>query len=115
MSDIQKLTDAIIQFRDERDWEKFHTAKDLLLSMMIEAGELGEHIIYDRSNKEYQETHKDIIADEFADTFHMMLLLAYQLDIDIINACEKKLEKTKLKYPIEECKGITTKYSKLDN
>ncbi len=113
MSDIQKLTNAIITFNQERDWIKFLTPKDLLLGILIEAGELGEHLIWDRSNPDYLQSNKKIIEDEFADTFHYMLLLADILDIDIPHACKQKLKKTAIKYPIEKSKGHTTKYSQL--
>ncbi|MDD2656707.1 MAG: MazG-like family protein [Patescibacteria group bacterium] len=115
MKQLEQMTKEILDFNKERDWIKFFTPKDLLLAMIIEAGELGDHLVWDRSSKEYFEKHKEIIEDEFSDTFSYMLLLANELNIDIESVFKRKLEKTKLKYPIEKSKGHTTKYSELDN
>ena len=114
MKQLEELTKGILDFNKERDWIKFFTPKDLLLAMIIEAGELGEHLVWDRSKKEYFDKHREIIEDEFADTFNYILLLANELNIDIEAACKRKLEKNKAKYSIEKSKGHTTKHSELD-
>lgn len=113
MSDLKKLQDAILAFTDERDWDQFHTPKDLVLGLLIEAGELAEHVLYDRTDKTYVDAHREDIEDEFADTFHYLLLIADKYNIDIPKACEKKMEKTKKKYPVEKAKGNPNKYTEL--
>lgn len=113
MNDIQKLQDGILNFRNERDWKKFHTKKDLIMALMIESSELAEHALWDRTNSEYTKKHKENIEDEFADVMHYLLLIADAYDIDIVEACERKLEKTKLKYPVGKSKGNTIKHTLL--
>ncbi len=63
--------------------------------------------------EEYLKDHKNDLADELADVLNTLLMICYDLDIDIIEASEKKLIKNNLKYPVEKAKGKHTKYSKL--
>lgn len=113
MSDIQELQNAIIAFRDERDWKQFHSKKDLILGLIIEASELAEHAIWDRANETYEADHRENIEDEFADIMHLLLLIGDAYNIDITLACKTKLAKTRLKYPIEKSKGRATKHTEL--
>lgn len=115
MKTIEEITQAIITFRDARDWKQFHNPKDVALSMVLEAGEVMEHFQW--KNKEeieqYVKTHKNDIAEELADVFNWVLLLSHDLDIDIIEACQKKIEKNNIKYPVEKAKGVHKKYTEL--
>jgi len=115
MSDIQKLVERIVAFRDARDWKQFHNPKDMSLSLVLEATEVVEHFQW--KNKEevekYLKVAKDDIAEELADVLYWVLLMSHDLEIDINEALIKKLEKNEAKYPIEKSKGNYTKYSKL--
>lgn len=117
MKNIEELTESLIEFRDARDWKQFHNPKDVALSMVLEAGEVMEHFQW--KNKEeieqYVKTHKDDIAEELADVFNWVLVLSHDLDIDILEASQKKIEKNAIKYPIEKAKGIHKKYTELEN
>lgn len=115
MSDIKELTEKIKKFRDERDWKQFHNAKDVSLSLVLEATEVLEHFQWkDKSEIEkYVKTNKNDIGEELADVLYWVLLLSSDLGIDIKDAMEKKLEKNAEKYPIEKAKGKHTKYNKL--
>ena len=115
MTTIRELTNKIIAFRDERDWKQFHNAKDLAISLVLEAGEVMEHFQW-KTKEEVEEhirTHKEDIADELADVLHYLLTLSHDLDIDLVQAEENKIQKSALKYPIEKSKGKSTKYNKL--
>lgn len=115
MSDIRKLTKKVTDFRDARDWKQFHNAKDMALSLMLEAAELGEHFQW-KNEKEiakYIKSNKNGIGDELADILYWVLLIANDLDIDISKAFEKKLKKTAKKYPVKKSKGKHTKYNRL--
>ena len=115
MTTIRELTNKIIAFRDERDWKQFHNAKDLAISLVLEAGEVMEHFQW-KTKEEVEEhirTHKEDIADELADVLHYLLTLSHDLDIDLVEAEENKIQKSALKYPIEKSKGKSTKYNKL--
>lgn len=113
MSELKKMQEDIVSFRDERDWKKFHNPKDLFMATIVEMGELGEHLLWDRVNPEYLEVHKEDIEDEYADVMNLLLLLAKELDIDIPASCERKLKKARLKYPVEKSKGRSTKHTEL--
>ena len=115
MSEIKTLLKKINDFRDDRGWRQFHRPKELAISLCLEAAEVLEHFQW-KSNeeiKEYSVTHKEEIGDELADVLNYLLQLADELEIDIIKASEKKIEKNALKYPIEKSKNKHTKYTKL--
>jgi dCTP diphosphatase len=115
MTDIQQLTKKIVKFRDARDWKQFHNPKDMALSLMLEAAEVGEHFQW--KNKDeidvYIKEHKKELGEELADTLYWVLLMSHDLNIDIIKAFDKKMEQNNLKYPVEKAKGKHTKYKYL--
>jgi dCTP diphosphatase len=114
---IQELKGALLQFRNDRDWEQFHTPKDLSLAIAIEAGELGERFLW-KKEEEIQQSLQDplkreAIEDELADVFNYVLCLANVLNIDVVSSSYKKLDKNAKKYPVEKAKGSAKKYSEL--
>lgn len=115
MDKIKELTDRIIAFRDARDWKQFHKPKDLAVSLSLEASEVLEHFQWknEKEIEEYVKTNKNEIAEELADVFNYLLLMAHDLDIDLVEAEEKKLEKSEKKYPTDKARGNHTKYDKL--
>lgn len=115
MSEIKKLTEKILEFRRERDWEQFHTPKDLAISLSLEAGEVLEHFQWKSPEeiKKHIEDNKNDIADELGDVFNYLLLMAHDFDINLAKAAEDKIKKSALKYPVEKSKGRHTKYNKL--
>lgn len=113
MSKIKELTEAIIAFRDERGWKKHHKPKDIALSLSLEAAEVLEHFQW-KNGKElerYLATHKEDLADEIADVFVYLLHLCEGLDIDLVDAAYRKLEKNRKKYPVEKVRGSARKYT----
>lgn len=115
MSDIKELTKKIIAFRDARDWKQFHNPKDVALSLMLEAAEVGEHFQWknEKEIKKYLKERKKDVADELADVLYWVLLLSHDLGIDISKASQRKLEKTSKKYPISKSHGNHKKYNQL--
>ena len=113
MSEIQKLTDKLLEFRRERDWEQFHNPKDMALSLSLEAAEVLEHFQWKNGEAvvEYVKNHKEELGEELADVFGWILLLAHDLDLDICVAMEKKIIKNGLKYPADKAKGKADKYT----
>jgi NTP pyrophosphatase (non-canonical NTP hydrolase) len=115
MSDIKKLQDLIIKFRDQRNWKQFHNPKDVSLSMVLEAGEVMEHFQW-KNEEEMQEhikKHKKEIGNELADVLYWVLLMSYDLDIDIVKAVEDKMKENKKKYPVKKSKNHHIKYTEL--
>ncbi len=115
MANIEDLTKRITEFRDAREWKQFHNAKDLALSLSLEASELLEHFQW-RNGEEiakYIDTHKTEISDELADVLYWVLLISHDLKIDIGEAVKEKIRKTEVKYPIDKAKGVAKKYTEL--
>lgn len=115
MSDIQKLTELVVKFRDARNWKQFHNAKDSSISLALEAAEVLEHFQW--KNKEeidaYVKSNKADIAEELADVLYWVFLMGNDLDINLTDAFEKKMEKNAAKYPVEKAKGNHKKYTEL--
>ncbi len=109
MSDIKEITNALLEFRDERDWAQFHNPKDLALALNIEAGELLESFLWKTSEQ------ADIgkIREELADVFAFAFLLAEECGLDVKQIVLEKIAKNALKYPIEKSKGVAKKYTEL--
>ncbi len=112
---IANLTKRIIAFRDARDWKQFHNPKDVALSLVLEAGEVMEHFQW--KNKEemekYVKENKTAIGEELADVLYWVLLISHDLNINVLDALEKKIKINEDKYPIEKSKSKHTKYNKL--
>lgn len=112
LSDLQTI---IRKFVDDRDWSQFHNPKDLSISLSLEAAEVLEHFQW--KNAEEMEQHskdkKNEIGEELADAMYWVLLIANKLDIDLVDAFEKKMKKNEAKYPIAKTKGSHKKYSEL--
>lgn len=115
MSDIDKLRQKVVAFRDERNWKQFHNPKDLAISLVLEASELLEHFQWKNSDETRQhiKSHKTDIEDELADVLYWVLLIAHDLEIDVVAAFEKKLAKNAAKYPVAKAKDRHSKYTEL--
>ncbi len=109
MSDIGEITEALLKFRDERDWAQFHNPKDLALALNIEAGELLESFLW----KSSEQADMGKVKEELADVFAFAFLLAEEYGFDIKQIVLEKIEKNALKYPVAKSKGIAKKYTEL--
>ncbi|HCX87354.1 MAG TPA: nucleotide pyrophosphohydrolase [Gammaproteobacteria bacterium] len=117
MSDAftQALSDAIDDFAQERDWEQFHSPKNLAMALMVEAAELAEHFqwLSERQSGQLAPEHLDAVAEELADVLIYTLRLASRLGLDIEQAAWAKLEKNRQKYPADKARGNAKKYTEL--
>ncbi len=117
MSDrsTQALTDAIDDFARERDWEQFHSPKNLSMALMVEAAELAEHFqwLSERQSGELAPGDLDAVAEELADVLIYTLRLASRLGVDIEQAAWDKLEKNRHRYPVDKARGNARKYTEL--
>jgi len=105
---IEDLVKKIIKFRDERDWEQFHTPENLAKAVNIEAGELLE--CFQWSTDEFD---KEEVKEELADVIIYCLLMSDALNADIEEIVKSKIEKNDRKYPVEKAKGNSKKADKL--
>lgn len=109
MTEIEQITDSLRQFRDERDWAQFHNAKDLALALSIEASELLEVFLW----KTASEAAPEKIREELADVFAYAFLLADKYNLDVNQIVHEKIEKNRLKYPVDKARGSAKKYHEL--
>ena len=106
---LTEIIEKLRIFNRERDWEQFHDAKNLALSISIEASELNECFLW----KNADEADRTKVEEELADVFLCAIMLADKYDIDIKDICLKKIERNAQKYPVEKAKGKATKYDEL--
>jgi NTP pyrophosphatase (non-canonical NTP hydrolase) len=109
MENWKKLQKALIEFRNEREWEQFHNPKDLALALSIEAAELNELFLW----KKPEDADHEKVADELADVLAYALLLAQKYDLNISQIVLNKIAKNAEKYPIDKAKGSAKKYNEL--
>ena len=114
-TNINVLKNVMQEFVAERDWQQFHSPKNLAAKLVIEAGELLEKFVWLDSKASFEELEKNRqeIEDEAADVFIVLLEFCNTANIDITTAMMHKLKEVRAKYPIEKAKGICTKYNKL--
>lgn len=106
---LDEVIQALIKFRNERDWEQFHNPKDLALAISIEAGELLEQFLW----KNHEEAKREKVKEELADIFAYALLLADKYDFDVKEIILEKIKKNGEKYPVDKAKGTAKKYNEL--
>ena len=109
MSDIQDLTEFLVQFRDERDWGQFHDSKNLALALSIEAAELNELYLW-KKESESEKIDKIRLKEELADVFAYALMLAEKNNLSVVEIVKEKIVKNGKKYPVEKSKGSSKKY-----
>ena len=117
MSDFSALTAAILEFRDARDWRQFHTLRNLIVSLNLEAGELLELTQW-KNDAEIDalpadEKSAEALRDECADILLYLLLIADKAGIDLAAAAREKLAKNAAKYPVDKAYGSRAKYTEL--
>lgn len=94
---LQELKELVAKFRDERDWKKHHSPKNLSISIALEAAELLEHFQWG----DYTAANKKEMETELADILIYCFNFAETMDIDIATAFKAKLDKAAKKYPVE--------------
>lgn len=109
---LEDLTSLVVKFRDDRNWKQFHNAKDLAISISLEASELLENFQWKASEESVRQNLNNI-KDELADIYIYGLLLADELGIDIEKTIKEKIEKNSKKYPVEKAYGSNKKYTEL--
>ena len=108
---LQDLKDLVREFVRERDWERFHSPKNLSMAMAAEAAELMEHFLWDTLEASHEKARNEDVADELADVLLYLLEFANMSEIDISAAVARKAKKNAEKYPVEKSKGNSLKYT----
>lgn len=114
-SELKLLRDALRQFADERDWDQFHSPKNLASALSVEAAELLERFqwLTEDQSRRLPPAELARVREEMADVLNYLVRLADKLDVDLLEAAFEKIKKNALKYPAEKARGSARKYSEL--
>ena len=104
---LLQLRDIVRAFVDERDWQQFHSPKNLSMSLSIEVAELMEHFqwLTAAESRQLDAERTAEVSDELADVFCYLLAIVNELDLDLTAAFTNKMKKNRLKYPVVEYRG----------
>jgi len=115
MENLSTLKLAIRKFAKDRDWDQFHSPKNLAMAMSVESSEVAELFqwLTEDQSKHLPKDKVNNLSDELADTYIYLLKIADHYGIDLISAALKKIKKNELKYPVKKSRGSAKKYNEL--
>ena len=110
---LEQLRTQILAFNEERNWEQYHSPKNIVMDLAAEVGELVEPFRWLTEEQSAQLDDKTLekVREELGDVFRIILYLSDKLGIDPIEATERKLLEMDKKYPVEQCYGKALKYT----
>jgi NTP pyrophosphatase (non-canonical NTP hydrolase) len=110
-----ELRDRLREFAKERDWDQFHSPKNLASALSVEAAELLEHFQWmtEAESSTVDADRKAKIAEEIADVLLYLVRIADKLDVDLLAAADAKLRANAAKYPVDLARGSSRKYTEL--
>jgi NTP pyrophosphatase (non-canonical NTP hydrolase) len=112
-NDLETLKHRLREFADTRDWNQFHSPKNLCMALGVEIAEITEHFqwLTEEQSKNLAHDKLNEVATELADTLLYLVRLADRLDVDLLEAAYKKIELNEQKYPVEKSRGNAKKYT----
>src|SRR3954470_590145 len=112
---LQGLAHHLEQFAKERDWEQFHSPKNLASALVVESAELLEHFqwLTEDQSRQLEPVKRDAVATELADVLLYLLQLSTALGVDLVAAAQAKLKANALKYPVHLARGSSKKNGEL--
>lgn len=115
MNQLDELKEKLKEFNKKRDWDQFHSPKNIAMALSVEASEIVEIFQWMQDEQSYDlgSDDKEKLGDELGDVFLYLQLLASKYDIDLLEVAKKKLAKNEKKYPVNKAKGSSKKYTKL--
>jgi len=114
--DLNDLKHCLRDFAEARDWEQFHSPKNLSMALSVEVSEIVEHFQW-LTEEQSKNLPKDKLAEvetELADTLIYLIRLADKLDVDLLKAANNKIEHNEKKYPVDKVKGCSKKYTEYE-
>jgi len=113
MQDLEAVRQRLREFAEARDWDQFHSPKNLSMALSVEASELVECFqwLTEEQSKSLNAQQLAAVTDEIADVQLYLIRLADKLGVDISTAIEQKILKNEAKYPAEKVKGSSKKYT----
>ena len=115
---LENTINVIDAFTHERDWEQFHSVKNLMASVSIEASELNETIQWESPTAQDVKENPKLLAevgDELADVMVYCLRLCSVIGLEPVELMHQKIEKNRMKYPVSKSKGSSEKYTSYKN
>jgi len=111
---LDDLRDALRAFNRAREWDQFHSPKNLATALMVEAAEVAEHFrwLTEFESRTLSNSMRNAVAEELADVLIFLVILADRLDIDLEQVAWTKLEKNGERYPVKKARGSAAKYNK---
>ena len=111
--DVDQIKQRLREFAEARDWDQFHSPKNLASAISVEAAELLEIFqwLSEENSRALDSATKDKVEQEIADVFLYLIRLADKLDIDVMAAANRKIAINEAKYPVELSKGNAKKYT----
>jgi len=112
---LEELRGALRQFASERDWDQFHSPKNLAIALSVEAAELLEHFQWtpDADSALLAPDQHSNVREEIADVLLYLIRLADKLNIDVLAAATEKIQLNAAKYPVDRARGNSKKYTEL--
>ena len=116
MSELEEIKLRLRKFAKQRDWDQFHSPKNLSMALSVEVAEIVEHFqwLTEEQSKKLSSDKLEEVETELADTLIYLVRLADKLGIDLLAAARRKIEVNDRKYPVERVKGSAKKYTELD-
>lgn len=113
---LEQLHQRLQAFVRERDWEQFHSPKNLAMAMIVEAAELVEHFQWmtEQESRDITAEKRELVGQEIADTFIYLLRMADVLGIDLIAAANAKMDLNAKKYPADKARGSNARYTEYE-
>jgi NTP pyrophosphatase (non-canonical NTP hydrolase) len=110
---LEELRGALRRFASDRDWDQFHSPKNLAIALSVESAELLEHFqwILDTDSSSLAPDRHAKVREEIADVLLYLVRLADKLNIDLLAAATEKLQINAGKYPVEKARGSSKKYT----
>ena len=115
LNEIERLRDALRVFASERDWDQFHSPKNLAMALSVEVAELVEHFQWQTNEQSAHPASEALAAlgEEAADVLLYLIRLCDRLGINLVAAADKKLALNARRYPVEKARGSSRKYTEL--
>ena len=113
---LLQLQNKIRKFNQERDWGQYHSPRNIAMALSVEAGELLELFLWSSDNGPQPpvESRNEKVAEEAADVLICLLNFCDQMNLDLLEVNNKKIERNRLKYPVEKSSGRLEKHNELD-
>ena len=113
MTELESMRARLRRFAGERDWDQFHSPKNLSMALIAEAAELVEHFqwLTEEQSAQLPPERLQEVETELADIFIYLIRMADKLGVDLLAAAERKMDINEAKYPADKVRGSAKKYT----